>query len=235
MRALFLVLLVLNLTFALWHIVMGGGIPSNEDAGSAQGPTFVDAPLLRLVGDVVGISPSENTLDVGVEPLFQPNDQCWQIGPFDGLQEVENARTRLAARAVTMAIRELSVPVAPDYWVYVSPRANRQAAMLLLRQLQARDIESSIIAEGELENGISLGFFSSEKSARLLLERHQGQLYQVDLKIVPREITEFWGLIALNEYPKLGSSGWQRFRDEIGGVIMKQNICDVVATNDNFE
>lgn len=233
MRVLFLILLVFNVAFALWHVALGG---SGEGGDRPAAPAFINAPLLRLVADVAGGS---GAADVGSiperSPSFEAGDRCWTFGPFDAREDAENMQTRLSARAVAMVVQERSTSVAPDFWVHVPPRVNRQAAMLLLRQLQGRGVDSSIIAEGELANGISLGFFSSEKSARQLLERHQDQVYPVDLRIVPREISEFWGLIALDEYSKLGEEGWRRFLSQSDGVIMEQNVCDAVATTDNFE
>ena len=239
MRSFFVIILVFNIAFALWHFAFGDDVFKVSDVHEIAGAVSVGGSQLRLVSDVIDdVAEARAGQKAGMVvdvPIFRPGEQCWMIGPFDERGQAENIQTRLSARAVLMAVRKLSTPVAPDYWVHVPPRANRQAAMLLLRQLQARDIDSSIIVEGELANGISLGFFSSEKSARSLLERHQGQLYQVGLRIVPREINEFWGLLALSEYSKLGEEGWRRFRNENTGVIMKQNLCDVVATADNFE
>ena len=190
--------------------------------------SYVDAPELKLVSDT--------SLDsIVAEPQYDAEEQCWMLGPFDENDLAVNVQTRLRATGVQMAVQNISTPVAPDYWVYAVPQDSRQAAVQLLRDLQRRDIDSFIIAEGELENGISLGFFSEDAQAREELDRHKGQSYEVAIKVVPRDIDEFWGVVRINEFQKLSEQAWDRFQEDNGKLSLEQNYCDSVATVGNIE
>ena len=151
---------------------------------------------------------------------YAANEMCWMLGPFEESELADNIQTRLKATGVELAVQKISTPVAPDYWVYAVPLSSRQAAVELLRNLQRRNVDSFIIAEGELENGISLGFFSDESTARDLIERHKDQEYQVDMRVVPRNIQEYWGVVRTREFDKLSEQAWERFRTDNGDLAL---------------
>ncbi|MFK8020818.1 MAG: SPOR domain-containing protein [Pseudomonadales bacterium] len=231
MRTIFFILLMLNVCFAIFHIAV------SEDSGVSRAAameqqiarSYVDAPELKLISDA-----SVETGEVS-EPQYDAEEQCWMLGPFDENDLAANVQTRLRATGVQMVVQNISTPVAPDYWVYAVPQDSRQAAVQLLRDLQKRDIDSFIIAEGELENGISLGFFSEDAQAREELDRHKGQSYDVAIKVVPRDIDEFWGVVRINEFEKLSEQAWDRFLEDNGELSLEQNYCDIVATVGNIE
>lgn len=234
MRSIFIFLLVLNGLFLLWHLAFGGS-DSADSASAAQqhaAASYVDAPELKLVETAEAAAPVVGPLDV---LAFEPGERCWLIGPFDDETAASDVSTRLTATGLQVLIRRLATPVEPDYLVYALPQTSRAAAVSLLRDLQQRKVDSYIIAEGELENGISLGFYSSEKTAREVLEMHRGQPFQVDIKRIPRQIEEFWGVFHESEYNKLGEEAWSRFRNENGNLSLEQNTCDVVASGNNLE
>lgn len=231
MRTIFIILVVLNVCFAAWHVILGEDSAQTRAAELERqiASSHVDAPELQLV--------SERGSPPQLEPApeYAAAEMCWMLGPFDENELAENIQTRLQATSVQMAVRKMSTPVAPDYWLYAVPQTSRQEAVELLRDLQQRDIDSFIIAEGELENGISLGFFPDEGNARVEMEKHRGQVYDVAIKIVPRDIDEFWGVVRINEFEKLSEQAWDRFRADNGELSLEQNYCDIVATVGNLE
>ena len=66
-------------------------------------------------------------------------------------------------------IRSVDAAAGLDYWVYLAPLASRQASLRQLKELQARKIDSYIITQGDLANGISLGIFPRSDSVKPLL------------------------------------------------------------------
>ncbi len=232
MRSIVLFLLILNLCFAAWILFVRDAPPDMDAILEKQiADSYLDVPRLQLVSELVA---DESPLQTP-GPEYAAEESCWFLGPFDEQQLASDLRTRLRATGVDIDVQGIATPVAPDFWVFVTPQPSRQDAVRLLRDLQRRDIDSFIITEGENENGISLGFYSSEKYAREVQSEHAGQSYQVDVQIVPREIDEFWGVIRAQEYDKLSAQAWERFQNENGGLSLEQKYCDIVASSDNLE
>lgn len=231
MRAAFLVLVVSNVLFLVWNLAFGEDSAESDDALVERqiAASYVDAPELTMVNERRP-NKAEDALDSAGPASYDRNEFCWLLGPFDDSDLAESVYTRLQTMGVGMDLERIASPVAPDYWVHIVPQQNRQAAIQLLRGLQRRKIDSFIIAEGELENGISLGFYSDEKTARRQLAQHEGQPYKVDIQLVPRNIEEFWGVVRAQEYDKLSEQAWNRFRNENGNLKLDRKSCSVIAS-----
>lgn len=258
MKALIFFLVLLNVGYGGWNLVFGSVDAASANATAKISLEYQDVPELQLVGqdgadedekitavgDVAVEEAEEAYVDqseVPVDPVVKneaasaANAQCWLLGPFDARTGAQDLRTRLRANGVDIDINKLATPIAPDYWVYVEPQVSRRAAVQLLRELQARKIDSFIVSEGELQNAISLGIFSKEESAQRVLAKHQGQDYPVSMTTIPRQIDEFWGVLAGIEYEKISVDRWSELQDQGKGFTMKQNFCDVVASTNILE
>ncbi|MEM8500982.1 MAG: SPOR domain-containing protein [Pseudomonadota bacterium] len=233
MRSIFFFLLVLNVVFGIWHLAFGEKSGTRTESIEQQiALSHVNAPELQLVADTQNDTRSRESQ---VPQDYAANEMCWKLGPFEESELASNIQTRLRATGVDLFVQKIATPVAPDYWVYAVPMETRQAAVELLRNLQQRNVDSFIIAEGELENGISLGFYSKEKTAREVVEEHLGQDYRVAMQVVPRNIEEYWGVVRAREFDKLSEEAWERFRSDNGDLALEQKYCDFVATAGNFE
>ncbi len=233
MRSIFFFLLVLNVVFGIWHLAFGEKSGSRTESIEQQiALSHVDAPELQLVVDT---READSARAQQAAESYAANEMCWKLGPFEERELASNIQTRLRATGVNLSVQKIATPVAPDYWVYAVPMETRQAAVELLRNLQQRNVDSFIIAEGELENGISLGFYSNEKTAREAVEAHLGQDYRVAMQVVPRNIEEYWGVVRTREFDKLSKEAWERFREDNGDLALEQKYCDIVATAGNLE
>ena len=110
-----------------------------------------------------------------------------------GLQLVEQ---RLMALDIQAEIRSVDAAAGLDYWVYLAPLASRQASLRQLKELQARKIDSYIITQGDLANGISLGIFPRSDSAESVMLRLRDAGYEPLLRELPRAQRSFWVRIA---------------------------------------
>src|SRR5690606_27178288 len=105
-------------------------------------------------------------------------------------------------RVLFRSVVAQEVAKAPDYWVYLPPLADRNAAIDVLRELQQiRKIDSFLISQGPLANGISLGLFKNRDAAVSLQEQRIAEGLDARLIEVERNATEVWVLISgdLNE------------------------------------
>ena len=64
--------------------------------------------------------------------------------------------------------------------------------MIKLRELKKSKVDSYLITQGELANGISLGVFENIDSARRMLDRRLGQGYQAKVTELGKQDFEYW-------------------------------------------
>jgi hypothetical protein len=161
--------------------------------------------------------------------------ECWLIGPFDELLSVQQVKGRLAALSIEFPIKEVEVNSGEDYWVHIAPQKNRQEAVKLLRELQGKGIDSFLITEGELAQGISLGLFSQLARAQAVFEERKSQGYDAILKSVPRTHIQFWGLYNGEKYGALADELWRKINQ--GNSVLKRHkkSCNSVASMGEFD
>lgn len=235
MKVLFFILLTLNLAYAAWSLLLSPQAPELRQALMEASSSVRRQPQPRQI--IHELEGSQTIGDqVSDEELAKdPAATCWMLGPFEDDGTANALQQRLQAQDVRLQLKTLVTPVAPDYWVYIEPQRSRQAALRLLRELQASQIDSFIIGEGQLENGISLGFFPDEKSARKVMRRRTEDGYAVKIKSVARSAEEIWAVLQLAEYNKLKAGQWQKLQRELGKWQQRQNYCKLIASQKQLE
>ena len=79
-----------------------------------------------------------------------------------------------------------------SYWVHIRPFSSYSLARTRLEELQARRIDSYIIAKGELRGGISLGLFKRLASAHELMEKMTSYGYPSQMREVTGGAKNLW-------------------------------------------
>lgn len=160
MRALALILILLNLAFLYWHT-------QHETTGKSTGPA-ADARLppgatrLVLLSERDGAFPPEP-----IAARSAPTMHCETVGPLTNQAEAEALRDRLERSGVLASLREASREVVSSYWVFLPPLASLDAARDVARTLAGRGLQDLyVISEGERLHGLSLGLFSEHERAR---------------------------------------------------------------------
>ena len=96
---------------------------------------------------------------------------CLSVGPYETAEQGNNLVASLAREGVEADLEQLELAQDSQYWVVLPPAASRKDALENLRKLQAKKIDSYLMAAGEMKNAISLGLFNKEASARGVLAR----------------------------------------------------------------
>lgn len=117
---------------------------------------------------------------------------CTLFGPLEHKNEASELLAFFIEKGFDGSIHESSVQLAPEYWVYLPPFATKELALKEVKRLQAKGVDSYLISQGVLRNGISLGFFRNSDTANILLDRRVKQGYAAMLKEVPRARQDFW-------------------------------------------
>ena len=180
-----------------------------------------------------------------LEPIPEPeqsstaqveaNPMCWMLGPFKEEVSARQVKGRLDALDIGFALTETEVEGKPDYWVHIPPLPNRKLAIKQLRELQLKKIDSFLITEGELANGISLGLFTEQKRAESLFSKRKAAGLEVALKEVPRVYTEVWLVSEQGEYDKFSDALWDKIKLGQKGVERRKNYCNSVASPQNLD
>lgn len=140
-------------------------------------------------------SPVSTTSSEIIPSSTAVTESCWEIGKFSGEDHAKRAQQRLAVLGYMLQLQKRSVQGEPDYWVFLGPYDNRRQALAAHRDLQARNIDSFLINEGELENAVSLGLFSLESGAQKMQQQSKKQGLDAQLRAVPRLRNEWWGVM----------------------------------------
>src|SRR5690554_6355725 len=119
---------------------------------------------------------------------------CYVAGPYN---EADNA-TNLLSGAVALGFNgktkalEVVSDEPSEYWVRVSPRTSREAVMRTLIQLHQKKIDSCLVTQGELADGISVGLFRNKDSAYGLQDQIKSLAIPAEVRVINKNTTEYW-------------------------------------------
>jgi cell division protein FtsN len=157
------------------------------------------------------------------------------IGPFKEKISARQIKDRLRALDIEVKTYQLQIPEKPDYWVHLGPMRSRKEALDVLRELQGKKIDSFLITEGELINGISLGFFTREELARAVQRQRREQGYEARIQQVPRFSQQLWEVLDAEQYSRFSDALWQKVRSGTDGLELRKNSCDLIASAERLD
>lgn len=221
MRWMFLWLVVLNLFYYVWH--------------QQRAPLRVTeiAPLtmpqdakrdIRLLSESNKTSRRDTVIAQPAEAV------CLFLGSFDRAEDAASVEQRLLSLDIQSRVQGMDAAAGIDYWVYLPPLASRQASLRQLRELQARKIDSYIITQGDLANGISLGIFPRSDSAQSVMQRLRDSGYVPFLRELTRAHRSFWVRISPQSRRLADDALLQRLAVDFKGLEQQLMPCEGVAS-----
>lgn len=152
------------------------------------------------------------------------------LGPYGQLLQAEYAVERLSSLGVVARIAPVEIKDGESYWVYLKPEISEKEAVRRLYELANKNIESHIIAKGELTNGISFGRFADYVEAEARSAEIKKQGYEPEIKMLPRVIQETWVVVDSGFAEKIDESVWADLITKESGLEKRQNFCLGVAS-----
>ena len=257
MRWLIFFLLVLNVLTFSWFMFQGNQKSQLSEMEKNQQHDFAKIPPLKLLSelpaseiknrDVRGnqsVPQSNSTDPVSLEPdsvgesdvvidILPATDlvetQCALIGSFPEMVSAKQAKARIAKLGISSDVVLVLKQLPAINWVYIEPQNSRKEALAILKRLQEDGIDSFLIADGEYENGISLGFFSKLESAGSMMKERRRQGYEVSITRKSRDQKTYW--VAFNE--KNSSRVDEDLLDDVRGDVTdlkkQEKSCREVA------
>jgi hypothetical protein len=196
MRWVFFSLLILNVVYLVFALTVRGATPPQPSVSRVA--SVAPASLVLLSEVQAPMAPSQRV--PGMSPL------CPVVGPWEAYAEAERAMQPLLRAGYQVSVEQVKVARDRLHWVYLSPSEDKEQALRLLRELQAKGVDSFVVAEGLDANAISLGYFSSADSARGLMVKMQTAGYPAEIRETYRESTEFWLRVATNSIADDGAA-----------------------------
>lgn len=173
------------------------------------------------------------TLSAGPEDA-ESVEQCLAVGPFQSSDVVDQVQQRLFSLGINSKERANNVNPTADYWVHIPPLASRDAAIRLLRELQAQKIDSFVITQGELTNGISLGLFSKYDSAKSVRRRLVAADYSVEIKTLSQEPESWWLEMDADVEAQLENYFWDELVQRVPDIKKAKKSCKGIASATEF-
>jgi len=199
-------------------------IESNSKASSVSIKLLIEAKASAADIQSIVAVPSAPTVKSVRQPL------CTLVGPFPKLLSSEYFLEKLQSLGVRSEVRSIVVVSKPGYWLHLLPEKSRKEALRRLSELQARGIDSYVIPDGNLANGISLGMFSDKARALVMEKDIEEQGYKPKIVGVPREQKEFWVFLPEGEAAKIGDEKWLKMISTENLLEKRQNVCTDLAS-----
>lgn len=125
------------------------------------------------------------------EPISLPN--CLLVGSYPEVISARQARIELADHNIPAKVVQIAKKLPAVSWVYIPPQASRKDALIILKSLQDKKIDSFLMNEpGEYQYAISLGFFGNAESASAVQRERKAQGYDAQLAMRIRERKAYW-------------------------------------------
>jgi hypothetical protein len=236
MRSIFIALVVINIV--VFAVQWFSREPNLTMQPLAARIPVLDGASLQLIEEAGLEAPAQkkllpqeasNAAVVDKPGNAGPSAMCTMVGPYAQLLHAEYLVEKLHSMEVIAEIRSVEVPAGMNYWVYLAPEISEREALRRLHEVQAKKIDSYLIPNGELANGISLGMFSEKAEASARVQEIRDQGYQPEVREVPSTISEIWVALPISEAEKIDPEIWVNLLQQQSGLEKRQNYCLGVA------
>lgn len=160
LRALIVLLVVINLGVAAWWGTRAPPAPPSP----VETPAGV--PRLQLLRE----SPRPSTPRVTAvtpAPATTTATQCFSFGPYPTPAALRRAHERVLPQVLRAQVREVATGEAKGWRVFMPPLSTRAEAQTLAERMTSAGIEDLLVmSEGSDINGIALGRYRNEDTAR---------------------------------------------------------------------
>jgi hypothetical protein len=182
MRNLLLLLLLANILYFLWGMVM--------DEPPESGVVIVDesklGPPLEL-GDPEAVTTAEEMPDPGAQSVLAAavGRSCVSIGPFANSADAERVLQDYRTEGLSAAVRSTNGQLFVGHWVQIPNIPSRDVGDAMVKNLVAGGLtDAYLMPEGEDGLAISLGLFAD--MARAEKVELQAESLEVSAEVTPR-------------------------------------------------
>ena len=179
MRSLFILLVVMNISYLIWGVAFS---EKNEPVVAQEMPS--DSHSLTLLSEKPEeVIPRENTTSKKTTALSKAvikdskenldskellSRKCFSIGPYFEDKEIEKLEKKLKKGGHDPARKSITDKEPKSYWVYMPATKTMKDAELSAEELKAAKVKDYfIIRKGKRSKSISLGLYNGYNRAKL--------------------------------------------------------------------
>ncbi len=189
-RALIVLLVILNLGAAVWWLTRPAAAPAPEPAlppGVAR---------LQLMEETTAPPPPAPTTDAPVAAAATPA-ACFSLGPYTSEAAALQAQAATSDQLLRVRLREVPGTSASGYQVVMPPAASLEDAQATATRIgEAGFDDFLVVRQGEQANGIALGRYRSRDAAERRVAQLQAAGFDAALQPVGRAGPGLWWLDA---------------------------------------
>ena len=243
MRGILLGLLLANVLYLGWQFQLPDGSGDADPAPSVE-VLSQNVASLRLLSEASqgqlipyrgAAEPEPAPGSTTNAPLIAssipaPAQFCAELGPFRDREDAEGFMVTNAGR-FTMTMEERQAPAPSIYRVYLPPLSSRELAASTMQALRAAfasnglTIDSFLISQGELVNGIALGLFAEHQNALNVQNQLQSLGYSVTVREEPKVNEEIWVNVSGVESQEIFLGHWAEIQLSRSYIRAGEKLC----------
>ena len=154
---------------------------------------------------------------------------CPHAGPFGDESDAIALLELLRADDYQAQVQSVEISKEVDNWVLIPARVSKKASMVLLRELQAKKIDSYLVTEGEHRYAISLGLFKKRSSAEGVQERMLAAGYESNIQTLDRLTSEYWVRIDMLNEPQERENRLEKNIFSEKNISFSKSLCETFA------
>ena len=239
MRWIFLCLISFNLVYFSWQQWLESERPrqviSKPVAGGQEGERLM--LLTERLPEIGSPAPPPSIGVAKVSSIHQAVDHvehkkqalCPHAGPFGAESDAVELLRLLRDDGYLAETQSVEISKDVDNWVLIPARVSKRESMVLLKELQAKKIDSYLVAEGEHRNAISLGLFKKRSSAEGVQERMLAAGYESNIQTLERLTFEYWVRIDMSNEPQEREELLEKNILSGKNISFSKSLCETFA------
>ncbi len=233
MRSLFILLLIVNLSYLIWGVAFSGKNTSSPSISQPQGDQTLT--LLSEQADNMLVSADEkiskldktsksnikpstkpNTkIDKNLSPSIGPAKTCYSLGPI--LDEKDSKKLEQKLRQVGFKPKHKAITdkEPKSYWVYFPKQKTLEDAKAVANQLRDSNVSDyQIIRKGKFTNAISLGLYNGYSRAKIRVRNLKKLGFNPKVQTRYKEVTRHWLGFQESDQKRLKTSIWEKVQTD---------------------
>ena len=229
MRSLFILLLVVNLSYLIWGVAFSEKSTTPDVVPPQQG-----TQTLMLLSEQLKYNANDgneqvstgkeniaklNTLNGGEEqnmsPSIGPAKTCYSLGPILDEKDKKSLEQKLKQNGFKAKHKAITDKEPKSYWVYLPAEKSLEDAKAVVGQLQVAKLKDyQIIRKGKFTNAISLGLYNGYSRAKIRVGRLKKLGFNPKIQTRYKQVTRHWLDFQETDAKRLNTSVWEKIQKD---------------------
>ena len=224
MRSLFILLLIVNLSYLMWGVAFSGkndSTPVVDQTKGKQALTLISelrdsqAAKNQSLAHVDKEHKSNAKIDKVLPPSMAPANTCYSLGPILDEKDSKKLEQKLKQAGFKPKHKSITGKEPKSYWVYFPPEKTLEDARAVVNQLQVANVSDyQIIRKGKFTNAIALGLYNGYSRAKIRVRRLKKLGFSAKVQTRYKEVTRHWLDFQETDQKRLKTSIWEKIQKD---------------------